>query len=73
MLWHAIWNLFQTKYGVEPTNDILRDGMRNGFERMGIVYESLVDMERFLIYTPYIYIYIYIFSLHFVYVLIDGT
>jgi len=38
--------LQETKYGTAPTDEILKDGMVHGFERMCIVYESIVAMVR---------------------------
>ena len=32
----------ETKYGTVPTDEIFKDGMVHGFERMCIVYESIV-------------------------------
>ena len=34
----------KTKYGTVATDEILKDGMVHGFERMRIVYESIVAM-----------------------------
>ena len=34
----------ETKYGTTPIDEILKDGMVHGFERMCIVYESIVAM-----------------------------
>ena len=37
-------NLQETMEGVEPIEDILRDIMKNGFERMCIVYDLITAM-----------------------------
>ena len=41
----------ETKYGVEPLEDILIHGMRNGLERIYIVYESILSIIGFFIYV----------------------
>ena len=72
----------ETKYGTAPTNEILKDGMVHGFERMCIVYESIVVMVRHL-FSIYIYVYylifrfssfspMYIHSLQFIFMFVDG-
>ena len=38
----------ETKYGVNPTEDILRDDMKYGFKRMCIVHEAMDYMVHFL-------------------------
>ena len=44
MICYGVQNLQETKYGTAPTDEILKDGMIHGFERMYIVYESIVAM-----------------------------
>ena len=44
MICYGVSNLQETKYGIAPTDEILKDGMVHGFERMCIVYESIVAM-----------------------------
>ena len=72
----------ETKYGTAPTDEILKDGMVHGFERMCIVYESIVAMVRHL-FSIYIDVYylilqfslyspMYIHSLHFIFMFVDG-
>ena len=51
MFYHGVYNSQETKYVVKPMKDTLRDGMRNIFERMCNVYESITYMLHFLIYT----------------------
>ena len=58
MLCHGILNLQETKYGVEPTKLILREGMQHGFGRMCIVHEAFIAMVCFFVYTI-IYILLY--------------
>jgi hypothetical protein len=49
----------ETKYGVHPREEISRDNMKHVFKRMCIVYETIVSMVHFLIYTiMYILLYI---------------
>ena len=65
-----------------PTNELLKDGMKFGFERMCIVHESIVAMVRhlFFIYIDVYYLIfqfslfspMYIDSLHFIFMLVDG-
>ena len=73
----------ETKYGTPPTNDVLKDDMVHGFERMCIVYESIVAMvcHFFSIYIDVIYYLIlqfslfspmYIHSLQFIFMFVDG-
>ena len=47
MICYGVENLQETKYGTAPTDEILKDGMVHGFERMCIVYESIVAMVRY--------------------------
>jgi hypothetical protein len=58
---------------VEPTKDILRDGMRNEFEC--IVYEVIDTLfVLFFIYSiMYIILQMNIYSLHFISMFVDGT
>ena len=48
----------ETKYGTAPTDQILKDGMLHGFERMCIVYDSIVALVRhfFSIYIDVYYL-----------------
>ena len=48
----------ETKYGTTPIDEILKDGMLHGFERMCIVYESIVAMvcHFFSIYIDVYYL-----------------
>ena len=41
----------ETKYGLDPTEEILRDGMQNGFERICITHETMDVVVRFFIYA----------------------
>jgi hypothetical protein len=41
--------MHETKYGVDPTKDILRDGMKYGFEIMCISHEVIGAMVHFLL------------------------
>ena len=45
----------ETKYGTAPTNELLRDGMKFGFERMCIVHDSIISMVNF--FSDYIDVY----------------
>ena len=38
----------ETNYGIVSTDEILKDGILHGFERMCIVHESIVAMVRHL-------------------------
>jgi hypothetical protein len=52
MFFHGLLNLQGTKYGVEPTKDMLKNSMKHGFKRICISYEALVaTMVCFSIYT----------------------
>ena len=72
----------ETKYGTAPTDQILKDGMLHGFERMCIVYESIVALVRhfFSIYIDVYYLILqfslfssmYILSLQFIFMFVDG-
>ena len=48
MIWHGILNMQETKYGVDPTKEILEDGMKYGFERMCIIHGGTDAMVCFL-------------------------
>ena len=48
MLWHGIFNMQETKYGVNPMENILRYGIKYGFERMCISHESMDSMVGLL-------------------------
>ena len=72
----------ETKYDTVPTDEIMKDGMVHGFERMCLVYESIVAMVRhfFSIYIDVYYLIlqfslfspIYIHSLQFIFMFVDG-
>ena len=72
----------ETKYGTAPTNEMLKYGMKFGFERMCIVHESIVAMVRpfFFIYIDVYYLILqfslfspmYIHSLQFIFMFVDG-
>jgi hypothetical protein len=51
VLCHGVLNMQETKYGMQPTKEILREGMKHGFKRMCIVYERLVAKVCFFIYV----------------------
>ena len=48
MICYGVYNLQETKYDTAPTYQIMKDGMLHGFERMCIVYESIVALVRHL-------------------------
>ena len=56
-------NLHGTKYGVDPIEELLMNGMRYGFERMCIIRDLIITMHvrRFSIYI-HVY-YLFYFSL----------
>ena len=58
MLCHGVLNMHKTKHGVDSTEDILRDGMQYGFERMCIVHGAMDAMVCFLVTKPCIQHYI---------------
>jgi hypothetical protein len=60
MICHDILNMQETKYGMQPTKEFLREGMKHGFERMCIVYERLGAKVFFFDYSI-IYIYYSLF------------
>ena len=72
----------ETKYGTAPTDEILKDGMIHGFERMCIIYESIVVMVRhfFSFYIDVYYLILqfsllspmYIHSLPFIFMFVYG-
>ena len=47
MLCHGILNMFQTKYGVERNEFILKTCMIHGFEEMCDVHEATIDLVHF--------------------------
>ena len=72
----------ETKYGTAPIDQILKDGMLDGFEIMFVVYESIVALVRHL-FSIYIDVYylilqfslfspMYIHSLQFIFMFVDG-
>ena len=44
MIYYGVYNLHKTKYGTMPTEELLIEGMRFGFERMCIVHDSILSM-----------------------------
>jgi hypothetical protein len=59
MLCHVVLNMQETKYGMQTSEEILREFMKHGFERMCIVYERLGAKVCFFIYAiMYILLYI---------------
>ena len=72
----------ETKYGTVPTDEILKDGTVHGFERMCIVYESIVALVHhfFSIYIDVYYLILqfslfsrmYIHLLQFNFMFVDG-
>jgi hypothetical protein len=61
VLCHVVLNMYETKYGMQTIEHILREFMKHGFERMCIVYEILGAKVCIFIYTIiYILLYIYI-------------
>ena len=56
---HVILNMQETNYGMQTSEEILREFMKHGFERMCIVYERLGAKVCFFIYAiMYILLYI---------------
>jgi len=47
MSFHGVLNMYKTKYGVEPIEEISRDNLEHGFEIMFIVYETFASMICF--------------------------
>ena len=82
MICYGVYNLQETKYDTAPIDQILKDGMLHGFERMCIVYESIVALvsHLFLIYIDVYYLILkfslisqtYIHSLQFIFMFLDG-
>ena len=72
----------ETKYGTVPTDEILKDGILHGFERICTVHESIVVMVRhfFFIYIDVYYLILqfslfspmYIHSFQFIFMFVDG-
>lgn len=48
MLCHGVLNMHKIKYGVDPTEEILRDDIQHSFERMCIVHEAMDAIVHFL-------------------------
>ena len=46
LTWH-IKCMHETWYGVNPTKNLLRDGMKYGFERICIIHEAMDAMVHF--------------------------
>ena len=72
----------ETKDGTVPTNELLKYGMKFGFEGIYIVHESILAMVHlFSIYIDVYYLIfqfslfspLYIHSLHFIFMFVDGT
>ena len=72
----------EKKYGTTSTDELFKDGMKFGFERMCIVHESILVVVRFFsIYIDVYYVILqfslvslmYIQSLHFIFMFVDGT
>ena len=51
MLCHVVLNMQETKYGMQTLEDIFREFMKHGFERMCIVYEILGAKVCYFIYA----------------------
>lgn len=51
MLCDGVWNLEETKYRVEPNDDLLMTEMMNGFKNMCEVYDAIVELVHFFIYA----------------------
>ena len=68
MICHRILNMQETKYVVEPMEEILRNGMQHGFERVYIVYEPLTATVIFLLMQSCIFYYINVYILITLYV-----
>ena len=74
----------ETKYGTAPTDEVLKDGMVHGFERMCIVYESIFALVHhfFSIYIDVYYLifqfslfspmYIHLLQFIFIFMFVDG-
>ena len=61
MICYGVYNLQETKYGTALKDQILKDGMLHGFERMCIVYESIVALVNHF-FSIYIDVYYLIFQ-----------
>ena len=83
MIFYGVYNLQETKYGTASTDQILKDGMLHGFERMCIVYDSIFAMVRHFSFQIYIDVYylilefslfspMYIHSLQLIFMFVDG-
>ena len=82
MICYGVQNLQETKYGTVPIDEILKDGVVHGFERMCIFYESIVAMTSFffLMYIDVYYLILqfslfspmYIHSLQFIFIFVDA-
>jgi hypothetical protein len=67
VLCHVVLNLHETKYGMQPIEEILRELMKHGFERMCIAYERLGAKVCFLFIYGIMYILIYIYKSRYTY------
>ena len=79
-MWRSIKSV-EKKYGVEPTNGLLIEGMRHGFERMCIIHDSIITMHvrHFSIYIHVYYLFYFsllsatkMHSIHFIFMFADG-
>jgi hypothetical protein len=58
MIFHVVLNMEETKYGMHTSEEILREVLKHGFERMCIFYERLGAKVCFFIYAI-VYILVY--------------
>ena len=56
MVYDGVKNLHETKYEEVPTEQLLRDGMRFGFQRMCIIQDTDIAFVCFSIYIMFMYI-----------------
>jgi hypothetical protein len=47
MICHGILNMYETKYGVDPNENILEIGMIHGFQQVYDVHETTIDLVCF--------------------------
>ena len=59
MLCRGILNMQETKYGMQTLEEILREFMKHGFERMCVVYERLGAKVCFFYLRNHVYSTIY--------------
>ena len=60
MLCHVVLNMQEIKYGIQTPNEILREFMKHGFERMCILYERVGAKVWFFYLHNNVYSTIYI-------------